>query len=844
MRYFVLASSVVALCVAGRVSAANLAPNPSFESGGAVPNSWRCSPAQRGSWQETGARFGGRCLALDATAGPATWRSRRFAASARQGMRFSGWLRADGGKAWLELHLVASDGHEGVIRTPAASDPSWIYVAADIPGLMSRDVRQAFVRCRAEGGKAWFDGLRLSSLDTNILPNPELAPRISDDKPVPSGAPAGWYALPETDDRPLVVTDFGPSGARALRLGEPGPSAASCYLVDLPRATASCALRAAVRTDGEVSCTISWFGEHGSISDQEYRIAGDNLSWTPPVDPQAPSGANRVRVTFALTRGGFALVQPLGLIPVTRPQPASRQASVYANQVGYEPEAAKTAIVGATSFPSDVRDARFSVLDEAGHEVLAGALVSLGRMHEGGSDDWGAYYWLADFTALKQAGRFQARAEVGGQRGTSHPFTVGPGILVKRTAEPTYRFFYYQRCGGEVPGWHAPCHMDDARLPDGSHCSLAGGWHDAGDYNKWMYPGGPPLALYGMASAYLAHRSFFDAVDRDRNGRADLLDEILWGADWLLRMRNPKTGGLYGSITTGWSYWGLPENESDNIPGNADDRPALDEDQSVSRAAAAFAKIARCVSDGKAYLDAAIQLEAHSRKEGANGDRLLANLAIWQATRSAEHLAQARACADAIAAASPDGRQGPVLAPLALFVSSAPGARDDEKYRQALEDSMAWLAGRQTEPFRLAAGRSGADRDMEQASRFTQWGHHMELTSNVWAAAACARASNRPELMQMAYNELDWLFGLNPLDLCMLQGAGSHHPARYHHRYASIPGHRDGAVPGAIPNGIGRPLRQLDLDLPFLDEVNRDPSTDEPWIPYNGYYLCALAEMD
>jgi len=844
---FLMAACAVTISVcalAGVSASGNLVPNPSFESGERVPDSWRCSPAQRGSRAETGARFGRRCLAVEAVGGAVAWRSRRFAVGARQGLRLSGWLRVDGGEAWLEVRLIAADGHVQAVVTPAGTDAEWTYVAADIPGAKSRPARQAFVVCRAQGGKAWFDGLRLASLDINILPNAELAPRLVDGKPLPSGEPSGWYALPETDERSLAVTEFAAGGPRALRLGEPGPSAASCYLVDLPPATKSCALEAAVRSDGEVACAISWFGPRGWIRDHTYRVAGENMSWSPPSDVPAPAQANRVRVTFALAKGSFACVRPLALIPVTARQAPRTQARVFVNQVGYEPTATKTAIVGTTAFPGHLRDAYFALVDESGRQVSAGRLVPLGRMHECRPDDWGAYYWLADFTELKHTGRFRVRAQVGGECGVSHAFTVAPGVLLERTAELTYRHFYYQRCGGEVPGWHAACHLDDARLPDGSHCSLAGGWHDAGDYNKWMHTVGPSLALYGMSSAYLAHQAFFDGIDRDSNRRADLLDEIMWGADWLLRMRNPKTGGLYGSIATGWSYWGLAENETDNIPGNADDRPALDEDQSVSRAAAAFAKIARCVPDGKVYLDAAIQLEAYSRKEGPNSDRLLANLAIWQATESPEHLAQARVCADAIAAASADGRQGPALAALALFVSSVAEARADEKYRQALRDSMAWLAARQSQPFRLAAGRTGLDLDMEQAARLTQWGHHMELTSSAWAAAACARALNQPERLQIAYNELDWLFGLNPLDLCMLHGAGSHHPARYHHRYSTIPGHRDGAVPGAIPNGIGRPLRQPDLDLPFLDEINRDPSTDEPWIPYNGYHLCALAEMD
>jgi hypothetical protein len=835
----------VALLISARAWGANLIPNPSAEAGNQGPDSWVAIPALRGFWQKGGAKFGERCLGLDAVEGPVAWRSAEIAAAALQGYRVSGWIRSGAGKGWVELCLSGPEERLVTLaRTPVASSRSWVYVAAEISSKALPPGSKAYLVCRAEKGRCFFDGLRLVPLDSNILPNPELSPRMIEEKPDPAGAPEGWHALPETETRALAVEEIAP-GAKAIRLGGSHPVQAASYLVDLPTATRVCGLSARVLTDGLVGCAISWFGAHGRIKDDEFTISGTGQQMEEAAGTgRVPRGANRVRAVFSLVRGHSALVQPTALVAVVGPEPA--KVSVFVNQVGYEPESRKRAIVASTEFPRDLRDARFEVVDQSGMKVFGGRLITLGRVHEGRPDDWGAYYWLADFREVRRPGRYRTRATIGNQTATSHPFAVGRGVVFQATAELAYRFLYYQRCGQAVPGWHGACHLDDARLPDGTHLNLAGGWHDAGDCNKWMYPNGPPLVLYGLASAYAAHRESFDRIDHDGNGRADLLDEILWGADWLTRMRNPKTGGLFGSVTTGWSFWGLPERETDNVPGNDDDRPVANEEPPAALAAGALAKAAQCVHDGERFLRAAIELEAYSRKrEGNSPDRLLACLAIWQTTGRSEYLEQARACADSLAGLSPGERQERALGALALFVGSVPGARGEARYLRALGRSVSWLSRRQgREPFIVAAGRSGKDDDMQEASRLGGMGTHMTLTSNAWAVLASARAIGSRAALTAAFTELDWLLGLNPLDLCMLQGAGSHNPPRYHHRYFDNPAHRDGAVPGAIPNGIARPNSQPSLDLPFFGWLHRDAMTAEPWIPYTGYYLSALALMD
>jgi len=827
--WLALAAALLAVAPAG---AANLVPNPSAEEGAHQPQGWAAQPPAAGSWTSGGARFGARSLALRAAA-EAYWEAALpESVPAAQGYRLSGWVRVEGGSGWIAARLRRHDGRLLTVTTPRSTARAWSYLAVDIPQRLAAQTVPVAVRGVATGGAVRFDGLRLASLDTNILPNVALTPLLVEGKPLPGDPPAGWQAVPATGSlRTVALADQG----RALVLSPEAPAVAS-YLVDLPTGTTACRLETRLKGSGGVACGLSWYGPCGHLRDDfETAAAGTRVLRLWP----APPLANRVQVVFRLGGGGEAQVQPIALVPVLRPAPPA--VAVYANQVGYDPGAPHTAIVGTTFFPRRPEHARFSLCDARGRAVWQGPLRSLGRMHEGRPDDWGAYYWLADFTAFRGTGRFTLAAEMDGHKARSHPFTLGPGAVFRGVAELTYRFLYYQRCGGAVPGWHAACHLDDGRLPDGTHANVAGGWHDAGDLNKWMYPNGPPLVLYGLASAYLAHPAAFNAIDRHGNGRSDLLDEVLWGANWLLSMRNPGTGGLYGSVTTGWTYWGQAEKETDGVPGNADDRPIADEKPASMRAAAAFALVARCVRDGGKWLQAAMDMEAACRAEGDGPDRLLACLAIWQAGGSAQHLEWARSIGRALAQGSP---QGEGLAALALLMAADPQSGGNPEYRATLARSVGAFARRQSQPFPVSAGRSGRDDGMEQADRVTQWGRHMDLTCNAWAMAACARVLASPAAYRALTNELDWLLGLNPLDLCMVHGAGSHHPARYHHRYASYPGHRDGAVPGAIPNGIGRPSRNLALDLPFMDEENRDPSTDEPWIPYNGFLLCALAQME
>lgn len=94
---------------------------------------------------------------------------------------------------------------------------------------------------------------------------------------------------------------------------------------------------------------------------------------------------------------------------------------------------------------------------------------------------WGSV-WQADFSAFQTPGSYQIETDFQ----ISPPFAIRER-LYDRVLAGHLTFLRAQRCGCEVFGVHAACHLDDGFLDrDGSSWPVTGGWHDAGDFRKWL----------------------------------------------------------------------------------------------------------------------------------------------------------------------------------------------------------------------------------------------------------------------------------------------------------------------------------------------------------------------
>jgi hypothetical protein len=95
---------------------------------------------------------------------------------------------------------------------------------------------------------------------------------------------------------------------------------------------------------------------------------------------------------------------------------------------------------------------------------------------------------------------------------------------------------------------------------------LHGGWYDAGDYNK--YTSWTAGYVVDLLHAYTENKSIWTDdfnIPESGNGVPDLLDEVRWGLDWLVRMQNSDgsvlsivglAGGSPPSSATGASLYG------------------------------------------------------------------------------------------------------------------------------------------------------------------------------------------------------------------------------------------------------------------------------------------------
>ncbi len=275
------------------------------------------------------------------------------------------------------------------------------------------------------------------------------------------------------------------------------------------------------------------------------------------------------------------------------------QQQLLVDQLGYEADSlTKRVVLQSSDNLADVAEARIVDLQTT-DVVLTADWTAHGYL-----PSWDRYHWTAEFSSLRRPGKYVIKTETSGNVVVSPPFAVGDKLFESHAAALADRFYYYQRCGCEVPGFHAACHLDDAQLADGTWKDLTGGWHDAGDYNK--YNGLTPEAVWALAFAYHRKPQLFAGWDRDDNGRPDILDEAWWGARFVRKMLDPGSLELIEAVSSGYRYWGPPEKETDNRPGTGDERPIRPGKGDPSYCVAGFALLGKYLAEDPQASPAAV----------------------------------------------------------------------------------------------------------------------------------------------------------------------------------------------------------------------------------------------
>jgi endoglucanase len=222
---------------------------------------------------------------------------------------------------------------------------------------------------------------------------------------------------------------------------------------------------------------------------------------------------------------------------------------VKVSQAGYLTKAPKRGFVVAPGEAS-----AFTVLPAAG-----GAPALEGRLSGAVADaDSGDRVRTADFSSLDRPGRYVL--DVPGV-GRSFEFAIGDEVL-DRPLYLAMRSFYGQRCGTDVdlgPGFPAyrypACHRTGAWHASSGRSGpreSVKGWHDAGDYGRYVVNSGITTGTLLWAFEMYGDRLEGLKLDIPESGNAvpDVLDEVRWNLEWMLSMQDPADGGVFHKQTS------------------------------------------------------------------------------------------------------------------------------------------------------------------------------------------------------------------------------------------------------------------------------------------------------
>ncbi|MEL6438062.1 MAG: glycoside hydrolase family 9 protein [Cyanobacteria bacterium J06621_8] len=227
---------------------------------------------------------------------------------------------------------------------------------------------------------------------------------------------------------------------------------------------------------------------------------------------------------------------------------ARKPTLIVVNQVGYLPQWRKTAFFLNNQQPTIPTQVINRDTEEVVQTIQPGKAVQ-----DTATPDEIA---TIDLSNLTQPGTYYLQQD----QLTSVPFQVGKNIY-QQPLITLLRSFYLQRCGVELDDpvtgiYHAPCHLHDGAIAHRDQHHLAGvrkiawgGWHDAGDYSKYVATAtvsiGRLLSLYEEYPELLTDNQL--NIPESGNGISDLLDEMQFGLDWLLRMQR-SDGAVYRKL--------------------------------------------------------------------------------------------------------------------------------------------------------------------------------------------------------------------------------------------------------------------------------------------------------
>ncbi|HBC3986289.1 TPA: glycoside hydrolase family 9 protein [Vibrio parahaemolyticus] len=500
------------------------------------------------------------------------------------------------------------------------------------------------------------------------------------------------------------------------------------------------------------------------------------------------------------------------------------------------------------------------------------------------------YFYLIDFSSFTDSGDYFLQVE----DSRSSYFTVGEHILLNQTLSDVIHYFKSQRCGGVFD-------QQDRQVPvlnANQTVDVHGGWYDAsGDVSKYLShlsyanylnPQQTPMVVWNILKglSLLEGSEDIAAFTRTR-----LIEEALFGADFLVRMQNEK-GFFYMTVFDKWSK-DTAQREIcayETQLGHKFDDYQAGFRQGGGVAIAALAAASRLGIHGEydqqKYRNAAENgywhLKEHNTQYLNDGEEniideycaLLASVELFKATKETRYLEESRLWAQRLVArqmsdeqiqhfwsANQDGSRPyfhaaeaglPGIA-LCEYLAIEDDSVQTESVKRIVNRACEFeikISNKVTNPFgyprQYVKGVNESKRDAffvahNNESGYWWQGENARLgslaTMAYLAQPHIASQEIQQQLSVFAQDALNWIVGLNPYDMCMLDGHGRNNPD-YLPQYGFF------NAKGGVCNGITGGFEDEE-DIAFNPPAQKDDMLQnwrwgEQWIPHGAWYLLAI----
>ncbi|MEO8232799.1 MAG: glycoside hydrolase family 9 protein [Ignavibacteriota bacterium] len=524
-------------------------------------------------------------------------------------------------------------------------------------------------------------------------------------------------------------------------------------------------------------------------------------------------------------------------------------AQVYVNQAGYLPVSLKI-------FYSSVYADSFYVIETSSRNVVFRDELYFSVANDPATS---LTLYSGDFSALQTTGSYFIQLHNGD---TSFTFQISPNVF-DDVYKKSLKGYYFQRCGTALLQTnagvysHTSCHPGDAFYHSSTGQSgfrySTGGWHDAGDYGKYVINSGITIGTLLMAYDRFSEKFNQDNLNipESGNGIPDLLDEVRYELEWLLKMQY-ENGGVYFKITKEqFEPFIMPQNDSGiryiyEISSTA-----------TGDFAAIMAKAARIYrawdsTFSNQCLDAAtlawIYLSANPTIVPAGGfinptgtvtggyadtddsdERLWAAAELFETTGLAEfnNYVIANYASGGIISGSMSWNKVKNLALLTYLYSSQSSASQTVKtqIRNSLITYANSLLGR--------AGTNGFGVTINPGEYY--WGCNSDILNKAMMLIYAFDQTHNEAYYQIAQMQLNYILGTNAHNLSFLTGVGTNSVIHPHHRPSSSDGIVN-PVPGLLAGGpdqyLDDPILQANFNsstppaLCYIDDVGSYASNE------------------